>query len=433
LKKLSYRKQIRDALPSSCRLLPVLAALVLYALFPAGAHAIVLDGASRSYLQTRETQGAADLLPGYEYFNFSVRDAGREELSADFGGWARYDFNQETSANDVQYAYVSYQRKYDNSTVRLGRVMIFEGAAEAERVDGIYARTDILGPALGITAYGGVPAETDIDTPGNNVIYGARLYHRRENVYEIGVSGLKEEKNDGAFRKDFGTDLWLKPAGKIELLGKSLYDDVDKEWSEHAYNLVLGPFDKIRLNTQMSRYDYSAYLRTATTSALNINSGLLDPNETVFTIGEEVSYAASDRLTVYGQYALYAYKQSGNASSYGARVNYSATKQNAAGVSVNRMDGDEDQQRYTQFRVYGARMIGKAVVAVDLIDVALDRNIGGEHHVYSAVLAAAYDLSRSFRIGADVEYVNSPFSSEEVKAFAKIIYMFGPRIGGGGL
>ena len=372
-----------------------------------------------------------DLLPGYESFNFSVSDAGREELSAHFGGWARYDFSQETSANDVQYAFVSYQRKYDNSTVRLGRVMVFEGAAAAERVDGIYARTDIFGPALGVSAFGGVPAETGIDTAGNNLIYGVRLHHRLEGVYEIGISGLKEEKNKASFRRDAGVDLWLKPAGKVEILGKSLYDDVENEWSEHAYNLVLGPFDKIRFNTETTRYDYSAYLRTATTSALNSNSGLLDTNETVFSIGEEVSYAASDRLTVFGQFKLYSYNQSGNASSYGARIHYSASKQNAAGLAILRMDGDEDQQQYTQFRVYGARSIGKGTVAVDLIDIAFDENIGDGRHAYSAVLAGAYDLSRSFRIGADVEYLNSPVFNNEVKALAKIIYAFGSKIGGG--
>lgn len=429
--KKAHGKQTQDALPSIRLFFSSLAAMVLLAFLPAHVHGVALDGASRSYLQSRESQGGTDYLPGYEYFNFSVRDAVREELSAHFGGWARYDFSQETSENDVQYAFVSYQRKYDNTAVRLGRVMVFEGVATAERVDGISARTDIFGPALGVSAFGGVPAETGIDTPGNDVIYGARLSHRRQDLYEIGISALREEKNEALFRRDIGADLWLKPAGRIEILGRSFYDDLEEAWSEHAYQLVLGPFDKIRLNTDISRYDYSAYLRTATTSALNLNTGLLDENETVLGAGEEIFYAASDTLTVSGHYRLYRYNVAGDASSYGARINYARGKQNAAGLDIQRMDGDEERLQYIQYRLYGSRSIGKAVVAVDLIDISYDENIGGEDHGYTAVLAGAYDLNRSFRLGADVEYLNSPFFEDEVRAFAKIIYTFGSRSGGG--
>jgi hypothetical protein len=154
--------------------------------------AVTLDGTSRSYLLSRETAAGTKLLPGYEYLDLSVRDIGGDAISAHFGGWGRFDFREETGDKDVQYAFVSYRRKEANSVVNLGRIMVFEGVA-AERVDGAYARTDLAG-GLGISAFGGSPVEVGIDTPGNNIIYGARLSHQLPNLYGIGVSFLKEER-----------------------------------------------------------------------------------------------------------------------------------------------------------------------------------------------------------------------------------------------
>jgi hypothetical protein len=388
-----------------------------------------VDGRSRSYLQWRESPGGSDLLPGYEYLDLSARDIGSEAFSVHFGGWGRYDFEQENGDTDIQYAYVSYRGRYDNSVVNLGRVMVFEGVA-AERVDGAYARTDLAGN-FGLSAFGGVPVETGIDTPGNDIIFGARLSQEKAGLYRIGVSALREEKNSDDFREEEGLDLWYRPLDYLELLGKSSYDSVDTEWMEHAYSLILGPFNKLRFNTEASRYDYSAYLRTATTSALNFSAGLHDPNETASFLGEEVSYAATDTVTVFANYRYYSYNKAGNASSYGARVNYARAQQGSAGLSVHRMDGDEERLRYTQYRLYGARMIGKIDVAVDLINVAFDEDIGGEDNAYSAALIAVYNLTPSLRVGADVEYLSRPTFDDDVRVFAKIIYRFGFRTGGG--
>lgn len=392
--------------------------------------ALTVDGTSRSYLSARESVGGNTFLPGYEYLDFSIGDISGDEISVHFGGWARYDFKQEDARQDLQYAFLSYKRKYDNTMVNLGRVMVFEGVA-AERVDGIYARSDIAGPALGISAFGGQPAETGIDTPGNNIIYGARLFHQKPSLYTVGLSYLREEKNSSDFREEEGVDLWFRPVDKVELLGRSSYNTVTRGWMEHSYNLVLGPFDKLRFTTQAANVHYKAFEAESTTPALQFTTGLLDPAERATLIGEEVSYAATDTVTVFANYRLYAYKIAGDASSYGGRVNYSHGRGNAAGFAVNRMDGDEKRLKYTEYRLYGARRIGRIELAVDLIDVAFDEDISGTGNSYSATLAAAYELTRSLKLGADVEYQKNPFFDKDVRVFAKIIYSFGTKIGGG--
>jgi hypothetical protein len=61
--------------------------------------------------------------------------------------------NDKEKGSDIQYGYVSYRRNTGNTLVNVGRVMVFEGIA-AERVDGIYARTDLM-KGFGISAFGG--------------------------------------------------------------------------------------------------------------------------------------------------------------------------------------------------------------------------------------------------------------------------------------
>ncbi|OGW46128.1 MAG: hypothetical protein A2078_12185 [Nitrospirae bacterium GWC2_57_9] len=394
------------------------------------ASAVTLDGSSRSYLQTRESGGGSRLIPGYEYLDLSAGDLAGEAVSVHFGGWARYDFEQENAKSNIQYAFVSYRRKEDNTLVDLGRVLVFEGVAAAERVDGAYARTD-LARNFSLSAFGGVPAETGIDLPGASIIYGARLSHQLPDLYRLGISALREEKNDDDFREEAGVDLWLRPLAAVELTGRSNYDSVSRDWMEHSYYLSIAPLDKFRFNTEAAWYRYESLFRTTTTAALQFGPGLLDPNETATILGEEVAYTATDRVSVFANVRLYSYEIAGNATSFGGRINYSQGRGNAAGLSINRVDGDDARLQYTQYRLYGSRRFGKITLAADLIDVEFDENTAGDNNAYSASLITAYDLMESLRLGADVEYLNSALLEDEVRALLKIIYTFGFKFGGG--
>ena len=228
-----------------------------------------LTGDSSTYLQSRETTDNTKILGAYEYLDLDVQNIGDETITFHTGGWLRYDLQGEDlgkrSNSDLQYAYLSFKSKTDNTVVNLGRVMVFEGVA-ADRVDGIYARTDLKG-GFGVSGYGGSPVETGVDLPENAVIYGARVSHQIPDLYRIGVSYLKEDKDNSEFRKEEGVDLWVHPLNKVELLGRSNYNAITKDCMEHAYYLTLGPFEKLRLNTEASQINYKDYFSSATSAA----------------------------------------------------------------------------------------------------------------------------------------------------------------------
>ena len=414
---------------------------VLILLFaPVGAPAASLTGNSNTYLQSRESAGGANLMPLYEYLDFNVQNLGSESVSVHFGGWLGYDLQDDSFGNDkkkgsdLQYGYVSYRTNEHNAVVNLGRVMVFEGVA-AERVDGIYVRTDLM-KGFGISAFGGAPVETGTDLPGNSTIYGGRLSHQYEGLYTIGLSYLNESKdnnenkNSNTWRREGGLDLWLRPMNKVELTGKSSFNFQTVGWMEHSYYLMLGPFDKVRVNAEATWINYEDYFASTTSSVFKLTpGGPLDPKETVNILGPELFYAINNNWAVSADYKKYTYDIAGNASYYGAKVTYAMPKSYNAGISLHKMDGETDRLKYDEYRVYASKKIDKIDVAVDLLDVKYKEPINDVTDAYSATLAAGYELTQKLRVGADLEYSKNPDFDKDVRFFLKLNYRFDAELG----
>jgi len=398
-------------------------------LFPAASSAASITGESTTYLQSRETADGTKELPLYEYLNFGVQDIGKDTISFQFGGWLRYDLKDNTDkefksrdSNDLSYAFLSYRSKSANTTVNLGRVMVFEGVA-SERVDGIYAKTDLT-RGYAISGFGGIPAETGTDLPGNATIYGTRVSHQIPGLYQVGLSYLKEEKNNTDFRKEEGVDLWYKPLGKVELMGKSRYNGETSAWSDHNYVLVLGPFDKVRLNTEASLINYKDYFTASTTAVFKFDPVIIDRGEKVRVLGEEVVYEVNKTLNISANYRTYAYEIAGDAKYYGANIRYAVVNSGGAGLSMHKMAGDTDRLKYSEYRAYGYRKLGNTDVTLDVMDVAYDAAVNGVKNAYSVTLAAAYELTERMKIGADVEYSKNPDFDKDIRTLIKLTYNF---------
>ena len=85
---------------------------------------------------------------------------------------------------------------------------------------------------------------------------------------------------------------------KVDLTGRSSYNDITRGWMEQSYSLMLGPFDKLRLDTTASWINYDDYFYAVTTSAFSIFSGLLLDDEQVRILGEEASYQITDSVSI---------------------------------------------------------------------------------------------------------------------------------------
>ena len=436
MKRKRVEQYVHSGLPLPRTLLVASFLALISLLFPVVSPALDLTGTSRSYLSYRETADKSKLLPAYEYLDFSMQKSADCSFSAHFGGWGRYDLMDESfgkkTDTDLQYGYLSYRKSTDNTVVNLGRVMVFDGVAN-ERIDGIHARTDLKG-GFGIAAFGGSPVETGIDLPKNSTIYGARLSHEFSDIYKIGVSYLKEEKDNKEFRTEEGVDISLQPMNKVSIIGRSSYNSITSDWMEHSYALSLGPFDKLRLGadfTKISYRDYFGYkdsLGTSTISAFTFMPGILNLDEKLRTIGTSATYMVTDKVLVALDYKRYGYSVEGAAPYYGGKIGCTS-EAGGGGVSYHRMNGADSKLRYSEYRIYGYKKAGHADLGVELFDVAYDEKINGETNAYSASIGAGYEVTEQLKLGADFEYAKNPDYDKDVRAFIKVIYKFGAEHG----
>jgi long-subunit fatty acid transport protein len=93
------------------------------------------------------------------------------------------------------------------------------------------------------------------------------------------------------------------------------------------------------------------------------------------------------------------------------------------------MDGDTDRLKYDEYRVYGYKKIGKLDVTADLIDVTYASAINDVKDSYSVALAAQYDITEAWKLGADVEYSHNPDFERDTRVFFKLLYHFGSKGG----
>jgi len=408
--------------------IPHLAALMFSLLsFSSVASALELSGQSNTYLQSRETTDQTKLLPLYEYLNFKAENLGSQNISFHFGGWYRYDLKNESfgtkSTGDLQYAYLSYKPEKGNAVLNMGRLFVNEGVA-SEQVDGVFGRTDLLG-GFTVAAFGGSPVETDFDSRTGDSAYGGRISQGLYEVYRIGFSYLLEKNGSDDFRKEEGLDLWFRPANKVELLGSSFYNALTSDWMKHTYFLTLGPFGIISFRTEFTNISYKDYFTSFTTSAFKFDPTIngVDPNEKLSSIGEEVLFNLGKAI-LSADYKKYSYDIAGDAKYYGGKITFAGVQNIGAGLSVHRMDGQTDNFKYYEYRLYGYKKFAKTDITVDLFTVAYDEEINGIKNAYSASLSGGYALSARARLAADVEYAKDPFFDKDVRGLVKFVYNF---------
>jgi hypothetical protein len=409
------------------------AMMVLVLCLPVSSPAFDFSGQSRTYALSRETVDGTKLLPFFEYLDFRADDVTVNDLSFHFGGWLGYESKEEIfgskSTGDLQYGYLSYRPKQSNARVDLGRFIVSEGAAVAQ-LDGLHARTDLLG-GFNAAVFGGIPvlASTSTATGGldfksrtGDSVYGGRFGHSTDYT-RIGVSYLREKDDHVDFRKEESVDLWLRPASVVELTGTSSYNALTKEWMQHTYHLTLVPVSNLILGTDANRIVYKDYFQASTVNVFKLTPGILDPNERMKSIGETASYVIGP-ATLSLSYTAYSYDIAGNAKNYGGMLAFGGMG-GGFGLGAHRMNGETDKLRYTDYRVYAYKKFGPADITADAMTISYDSAINGIKTGYSASLAGGYGVTERAKVKADVEYGHNPFYDRDVRGLVQFVYNFG--------
>lgn len=425
-----HKSKVRSAFPVGLKMFVGIALVLLFA--PMTSYAFSLSGQSDTILRILDTTENKTQVPLYQYLNLSLTDLGHDgSVGFYFGGWGRDDLGARTlnrdTNGDLQYAYMTYRPKQNNMVLSLGRQFIAEGIA-TERIDGLYARTD-LPAGFGVSVFAGSPVATATNfNIGGDVVYGGRVFQTMPKYYTIGISVLKDDDKIGRLREEEGIDLWLHPCKYVEEVGRSSYNSITGGFMENAYTTTITPLERVKITFDLSQVNYKDYFyNNSTTSALSLVNGVfgaINPAESVLSLGGSIAFTPLKGLTLVADYKNYHYDVMGDANYYGGKVAYSLPNNFSAGVSIHRMDGNVEKLRYYECRAYASKKIGKLDLTVDFFDVDFDSIINGIHNTASVTGAAAYDITKQLRISADVDCAKTAEFNNQVSGFLKVTYMF---------
>jgi hypothetical protein len=415
------------------------ALLLLAALFPTPSRSADVTLSSKTYLlfYERDVPGGEkqQFAPLYEYLSADAGKLGGTAFSFHFYGWGRADLGDETGSGrttgELGSAYLQYLHPTGNGEMRLGRFFLTEGAA-MEIMDGIFlkARTPV---GLGVSVFGGVPVEATItSTEEGDSIYGGRLFFAKPGFTELGVSYLIEKgKFQGEDRKEIGGDLWLRPFGPVELVGRVTYNDATGALAYQRYLLRLTPIARVDLSVGYEAYKYEDYFQTALNPAFLFPS--IDNNDKVRTAFAVLDWEAAKNVTVtLGAKSIKHDKEAiGDATrgELGLKYSYNNRK-DAAGLSAAVVSADRDENEYQEVRGYVTHSPAKWRFALDALTQRYKQAISGVKNAYHVVGSAGYQVLEILQLSGDLTYTKSPRFDEDYAGLIRASLLFGAGTGG---
>lgn len=413
--------------------------LILPVLIAVPARSADISISSRTYFlyYQRETPGAPTqhLAPAYEYLAADASRLGGTGFSFHFYGWGRQDLKDETgsgkTSGELGSAYLQYLHPTGNGEMRLGRFFLTEGAA-SEIMDGAFVKVRTpLG--LGISAFGGVPAEMTItSTKVGDSIYGGRLFFSRAGLTEIGVSYLQEKGTfDGKDRKEIGGDLWLRPVKALELVGRATYNDSTRAMSYQRYLARLSPASGVDFSAGYESYKYRDFFQTALNPAFQFPA--LDNTDRVRSAFATLDWEMVKGLilTLGGKRILHDSSDIGNATRGEAGLKYSYNSlRDAAGASAAVVRADRDENGYQEYRAYATYSPARWRFALDAMTQQYKQAISGVKNAYQVAGSAGYRLLEVLQLSGDLTYTKSPQFNKDYAGLIRASLLWGTGSGG---
>ncbi len=404
---------------------------------PVLAEGLLIGAESNTIFRGSKTTDDRKLYPLYEYLRFSGENKAGDAGTIGFhiGGWGRADLGDRSTdsrtAGDFQYGYLSYRGNKGNFVVSAGRQFVAEGVA-AERIDGVYLRSDFVG-GFGGAVFAGSPVVTvETGFKGGDILYGGRVTHSMPKYYTVGVSAVRTDYGGSRIREEEGVDLWVHPFKSLDGVGRSSYNSVTSSWMEHNYTLTYNVLENLRVSATGSQVNYKDYFFQVTTPALSLTAGLLDPDEKVLTLGGSVEYAPVKYLRLGVEYKNYDYDIAGQANYYGGKVTVPVSESFVAGFSVHRMEGETSRLRFYKYRVFASKKLGKGDSTFDFLDVNYDDAVSGMKNSYSVTGAVAYAVTERWQVSLDLNYLKDPYYDNALAGLVKVTYALEKELGGEG-
>ncbi|WP_020675237.1 hypothetical protein [Geopsychrobacter electrodiphilus] len=422
------------ALLAGQRLFCVLLFLVF--LFPATAFSLSTDvqveTLFRGFERDIPTEGSSQVLPGYGYLKFNVKDIS-SSLSLHGYGWGRYDmadsrYYASQSKGELLYGYVEYRKPFSSLRARLGRQHVFEGVAN-ETLDGLWA-AGALTPAFSVSGYAGFPVGlSSTNGRSGDVLVGGRVAYHRPDAFDLGVSS-KFSNNDGnAADRMLGVDLtWYLPKD-MTLYGFSKFNTDASSFAEHSWELQI-PIDSFTFKPYLQYYNYDSYFGTGDKAALPFLN-LAKSGEKLGILGLDGTWLKSENWNLGGKVKYYTYDKNDSSQYISAVVNFVGEEHTQTGGELGYMKGEAAKNNYLLLRIYTYQDQLPAKFKVDFISADLvyalyDQKIySKDSSLFLSLGVGKHFFDKALDVKLSGDYSVDPLYSSDVKGMLSATYYFG--------
>jgi len=361
-------------------------------------------------------------VPVFQNVALSVSDVRLryvDDLKLVVAGWGELSFlisdSKLGATGDLDLGYVEgklFDRRLD---VRVGRQLVFGGAARALPMDGGSVTLRIW-RGVGLNVFGGVPVTPRFGVHQGDAMAGGRLFWRPTVDSEVGASFL-EMLNDGLqARQDLGVDARWRAHRTLSLTGYALLSLLELRLAEGDVAAVWQPLSPLQLQVD--------YRRTAPDLFLPRNSILsVFSQESHDEAGGNVYYRPLSRLRLEGDYHAIV-DEVGFGQRGGARLSTSlgpAFETTLAGEF--RFLRLATHNGYTQGRLYAISRLTQTMVATVDIDLyVLEQPINGQTLSFTGAATLGWDLSRRWRAVLTAIADSTPQVDRRFEGMVKLVY-----------
>jgi hypothetical protein len=297
--------------------------------------------------------------------------------------------------------------------LRLGRQMVFGGAARAFQMDGANL-TFHLWRGLSFSMWGGAPVIPRFMTGRGDATGGARLSWRINYDSEVGISFMHVSESGRTLRQEFGGDARWRPLRALTFSGVALMSTVEKRLADADLQMRYQPLSWIEVMADWRRTAPDLFLPRG--SILTVFA-----TETRDEAGTSIYLRPLGRLRLEGDYH-FVNDDAGWGHRGGARVTMSL------GRSWETLVGAEGRvlqlpvNGYWQARLFGNHIVGPVAMTLDLDCYKLQKPVNGETLSFTGSATVGYTFYPHWRFVVAGIADTTPFVSSRFEIIGKVTW-----------
>ncbi len=241
---------------------PTIAPLLFTWFIAAEAGAVSYDLTATTLLRLRQEGRNGEAYTTAPLYELLTLDSSRtdttyvEDLRVVMSAWGNADVGDPRDGRhfdgDLDLAYVEGAVLEGGVQLRLGRQLIFGGAARNLQLDGLSV-TGITQAGFGGTVYGGAPVTRRFEVDRGDAAAGARLFYRPSFSTEVGASAIHILDEGRVARQDVGLDARFVPIRELVLSGFGLMSAAEGRLAEASLQAGLYPMPDLDFVLQARR------------------------------------------------------------------------------------------------------------------------------------------------------------------------------------